>query len=141
MYVPELVLGTLMTGSNFDDSTARLTGGRHGFGAKLTNIFATRFIVETADTTARKLYRQEWTNNMMSRTDPVITDLPPGDADYTKVTVYPDMARASAMLCTCVCACGACTARTHTHTRARAVQASAACRASMLTRSGCSCGA
>ena len=49
MYVPELVLGTLLTGSNFDDKVAKVTGGRNGFGAKLTNIFSTSFEVETAD--------------------------------------------------------------------------------------------
>jgi len=26
-----------------------MTGGRNGFGAKLTNVFSTNFIVETAD--------------------------------------------------------------------------------------------
>ena len=36
VYVPELILGNLLTGSNFDDSEGRLTGGTHGFGAKLT---------------------------------------------------------------------------------------------------------
>lgn len=51
VYVPELVLGTLLTGSNFDDNTAKVTGGRNGYGAKLTNIFSTYFEVETADAT------------------------------------------------------------------------------------------
>jgi DNA topoisomerase-2 len=49
LYVPELVLGTLLTGSNFDDKIAKVTGGRNGFGAKLANIFSTSFNVETAD--------------------------------------------------------------------------------------------
>ena len=30
VFVPELVLGHLLTGSNFDDSVAKLTGGRNG---------------------------------------------------------------------------------------------------------------
>ena len=59
MYVPELVLGHLLTGSNFDDTqTATTTGGRHGYGAKLTNIFSTSFTVETLDTKHCKRYRQ-----------------------------------------------------------------------------------
>ena len=49
MYVPELVMGNLLAGSNFDDSQKRLGGGRHGYGAKLTNIFSTAFTVETAE--------------------------------------------------------------------------------------------
>lgn len=61
MFVPELVFGYLLTGSNFDDSTARLTGGRHGFGAKLTNIFSTEFTVECFDTRRGLRYVQVWT--------------------------------------------------------------------------------
>jgi DNA topoisomerase-2 len=30
LYVPEMVLGHLLTGSNFDDSEAKITGGRNG---------------------------------------------------------------------------------------------------------------
>ena len=40
VYIPELVLGHLLTGSNFDDSLSKVTGGRNGYGAKLTNIFS-----------------------------------------------------------------------------------------------------
>lgn len=58
VYVPELVLGHLLTGSNFNDDEQRLTGGTYGYGAKLTNILSTDFHVETLDARARKLYRQ-----------------------------------------------------------------------------------
>jgi DNA topoisomerase II len=30
IYVPELIFGHLLTGSNFDDTSGKLTGGRHG---------------------------------------------------------------------------------------------------------------
>lgn len=49
LYVPEMVFGHLLTGSNFSDDDGQITGGRHGYGAKLTNIFSTLFTVETAD--------------------------------------------------------------------------------------------
>lgn len=39
MYVPSLLFGHLLTGSNFDDNEKRLTGGRHGYGAKLASEF------------------------------------------------------------------------------------------------------
>jgi DNA topoisomerase II len=39
----------LLTGSNFDDNVSKVTGGRNGYGAKLTNIFSKWFEVETAD--------------------------------------------------------------------------------------------
>lgn len=46
VYVPELIFGHLLTSDNYDDSDARVTGGRNGFGAKLTNIFSSLFSVE-----------------------------------------------------------------------------------------------
>ena len=42
VYVPELIFGHLLTGSNFDDVELKVTGGRNGYGAKLANIFSVR---------------------------------------------------------------------------------------------------
>ena len=64
VYVPELVFGHLLTGSNFDDDEGRVTGGRMGYGAKLANIFSNRFEVETCDEASGLHYRQTWENNM-----------------------------------------------------------------------------
>ena len=50
MYVPELVFGHLLTSSNYNDTVKKVTGGRNGFGAKLTNIFSKKFTVKCADT-------------------------------------------------------------------------------------------
>jgi DNA topoisomerase-2 len=49
VYVPELIFGHLLAGSNFNDDKKKTVGGRNGYGAKLANIFSTEFIVETAD--------------------------------------------------------------------------------------------
>lgn len=49
VYVPELVFGHMLTSSNYDDSVKKVTGGRNGFGAKLTNIFSKQFTITTAD--------------------------------------------------------------------------------------------
>lgn len=49
IYVPELIFGVLLTGSNYDDSEKRVVGGRNGFGAKLTNVYSTEFSVEVCD--------------------------------------------------------------------------------------------
>ena len=38
-----------MTSSNYDDDEKRVTGGRNGFGAKLTNIYSRIFIVEVRE--------------------------------------------------------------------------------------------
>ncbi len=94
MYLPEMLFGHLMTGSNFDDTNEKkLTGGRHGYGAKLTNIFSKMFEVETVDTIRKKKYTQRWTDNMKVMNDPIIEDLEDGGSieDYTKISFVPDL--------------------------------------------------
>ena len=49
IYVPELIFGHLLTGSNYNDEEERTTGGRNGYGAKLTNIFSKKFVIECGD--------------------------------------------------------------------------------------------
>uniref|UniRef100_A0A1I8EJA9 DNA topoisomerase 2 n=1 Tax=Wuchereria bancrofti TaxID=6293 RepID=A0A1I8EJA9_WUCBA len=48
LYVPELIFGTLLTSSNYDDSERKVTGGRNGYGAKLCNMFSKEFTLETS---------------------------------------------------------------------------------------------
>jgi hypothetical protein len=50
----------------------QITGGRNGYGAKLANIFSTRFTVETADGRRGRRYEQTFSNNMSVKGDPVI---------------------------------------------------------------------
>ena len=52
MYVPELIFGVLLTGSNYDDSEKRVVGGRNGYGAKLSNVYSKKFVVEVQDSTS-----------------------------------------------------------------------------------------
>jgi DNA topoisomerase-2 len=49
IYVPELIFGHLLTGANFDDNEEKVVGGRNGYGAKLTNIYSKKFILECND--------------------------------------------------------------------------------------------
>ena len=84
VYVPELIFGHLLTSSNYNDDEqkvckqgclahvcvahcfesdvynvhAQVTGGRNGYGAKLTNIFSTEFTVETCDGQRSRRYKQ-----------------------------------------------------------------------------------
>lgn len=88
IYIPEMIFGHLLTGSNYDDKEQKVTGGRNGYGAKLCNIFSTEFTIETADSRQKKKYKQTWTNNMSQMGKAKITDSK-GD-DYTKVTFSPD---------------------------------------------------
>ena len=91
IYIPEMIFGHLLTGSNYDDDQAKITGGRNGYGAKLCNIFSTEFTVETADARQKKKYKQTWTENMSKMGKAKITDHK-GD-DYTKITFCPDFAK------------------------------------------------
>merc|ERR1719281_1454041 len=59
IWVPELVFGHLLTSDNYDDQEKKVTGGRNGYGAKLTNIFSKKFIIETADRSRGLKYKQE----------------------------------------------------------------------------------
>ena len=92
-YVPELVFGHLLTSSNYNDAERKTTGGRNGFGAKLTNIFSRRFVVETEDTERRLRYRQVWSDNMRERSAPSIEPAGALGRDCTTVTFWPDLAR------------------------------------------------
>ena len=92
-HVPELVFGHLLSGSNFDDSERRITGGRHGYGAKLTNIFSSEFRVITCDSRRRLIYDQSWRGNMRQRDPPRITPAAPDAADFTEVQFRPDFTR------------------------------------------------
>ena len=56
VYVPELIFGHLLTSSNYNDNVKKVTGGRNGFGAKLTNIFSKKFTITTADSKNKKKY-------------------------------------------------------------------------------------
>ena len=91
IYVPELIFGNLLTGSNFDDDEAKTTGGRNGYGAKLANIFSTCFIVETADSERGLKFKQTFKNNMGDKGTPEIAKH--SGKDYTCITFYPDLKR------------------------------------------------
>ena len=49
VYVPQLVFTELLTSSNYNENEIRFTGGKNGYGAKLTNIFSTSFSVEVVN--------------------------------------------------------------------------------------------
>ncbi|XP_011621441.1 DNA topoisomerase 2 isoform X2 [Amborella trichopoda] len=92
VYVPEMIFGHLLTSSNYNDEVKKTTGGRNGYGAKLTNIFSTQFVIETADGKRQKKYKQVFTSNMGSKSEPAITKCKAGE-NWTKVTFKPDLAK------------------------------------------------
>ncbi len=91
IYVPEMIFGNLLTSENYNKKEKKIVGGKNGYGAKLTNIFSTKFVVETVDAITGKKYVQNFYQNMTKKDAPKITSssLRP----YTKITFYPDLAR------------------------------------------------
>ncbi|CEF67098.1 DNA topoisomerase 2-beta [Strongyloides ratti] len=89
MYVPELIFGTLLTSSNYNDDEKKTTGGRNGYGAKLCNIFSTEFTLETSSKEYKKQFKQTWINNMTKDKEAEISKAT--EDDFTKVTFKPDL--------------------------------------------------
>eukprot|EP00958_Prasinococcus_capsulatus_P030175 scaffold7976_cov403-Prasinococcus_capsulatus_cf.AAC.7 len=92
VYVPEMIFGMLLTSSNYDDGEKKVTGGRNGYGAKLTNVFSTEFIIETADGARGRKYKQVFSNNMTEKSKPSITKCKETE-NWTKVTFTPDFTK------------------------------------------------
>jgi DNA topoisomerase-2 len=91
IYIPELIFGHLLTSSNYDDNDKKVTGGRNGYGAKLTNIFSKIFIVETADLKLKKYFKQVYKNNMSHKGSPEIKESK--TEEFTCITFEPDLAK------------------------------------------------
>ncbi|XP_006188942.1 DNA topoisomerase 2-alpha [Camelus ferus] len=91
MYVPALIFGQLLTSSNYDDEEKKVTGGRNGYGAKLCNIFSTKFTVETASREYKKMFKQTWMNNMGKAGEMELK--PFNGEDYTCITFHPDLSK------------------------------------------------
>lgn len=70
---PELTFGHLLTSTNYDDNQKRVVGGRNGYGAKLANVYSTKFTVTIKDGENKKKYTQTWSNNMRTCEPPKLT--------------------------------------------------------------------
>lgn len=91
-YVPHMIFGTLLTSSNYDQK-GKTTGGKNGYGAKLTNIYSKEFIVDTVDKKNKKRYTQRFADNMHTVEDPVIVDVSKTTKPYTSIRYLPDFAK------------------------------------------------
>lgn len=92
VYIPELVFGHLLTSSNYDDEEKKVTGGRNGYGAKLTNVFSKRFTIETFDSDRGLLYEQTFEENMTRILPPRIRKKA-NKQGWTCVSFQPDFTR------------------------------------------------
>jgi DNA topoisomerase-2 len=89
LWIPELIFGHLLTSSNYNDNEQRVTGGRNGYGAKLANVFSSKFWIEISD--GKKIYKQKWSNNM-SQVDPpeIVTEK---NREYVTIGFIPEWRR------------------------------------------------
>jgi len=92
IYNPEMILGRLLTSSNYDDTEQRETSGRNGYGAKLTNVFSKSFEIKMFDNYTKQQYIQYWKNNMSECSKPKITS-PKTKTGYTEISFLPDYQR------------------------------------------------
>lgn len=91
LYIPEMVFGHLLTSSNYNNDATSTTAGRHGYGAKLTNILSTKFSVLCR--TKGKEFHMSWTDHMRKATAPRVTNCEdPKAANITRVKFLPDYA-------------------------------------------------
>ena len=88
VWIPELIFGELLTSSNYNDDEIRVVGGVNGLGIKLTNIFSKSFIIETIDSNRKKIYKQEFKENLTIKEQPDIKSC--AKKSYTKITFKPD---------------------------------------------------
>lgn len=91
LHIPELIFGHMLTSSNYDDTQEKVIGGQNGIGAKACNIFSKSFYIETVDAARKKVYSQEFFDNMSRRTAPVIRAC--SKKPYTLVRFVPDFER------------------------------------------------
>lgn len=91
IYIPELIFGVLLTGTNFDKKEEKIIGGQNGYGAKLINLMSTEFIIETVDSVRCLKYTQRFTDNMKKHEDPEIVSY--NKVPYTQITFKPDLSR------------------------------------------------
>ena len=91
IYVPELIFGYLLTSTNYDENEEKTIGGQNGIGAKACNIYSKFFKIETVDSKNKKMYTQEFSNNMSKKTVPKIKSY--SKKPFTRITFIPDYER------------------------------------------------
>jgi len=93
VYVPQMIFGELLTSGNYNKEEEKITGGKNGYGAKLTNIFSTYFKIETVDRHRKLLYTQEYRDNMSIKGEPIVETYK--GEPFTRITFIPDYAKFS----------------------------------------------
>lgn len=91
MYIPEMLLGSLHSSTNYNDDEQRLSTGMNGLGASLVNIYSTEFHLETVDNKRKLKYSQVFSENMSIKTQPTISKY--SKYPFTSIKFLPDYKR------------------------------------------------
>jgi len=92
VYIPSMIFGELLTSTNYNKDDKKITGGKNGYGAKLTNIYSTQFYIETVDHTRSLKFSQTFYDNM-GRFDPPKVVKANKTGPYTLIKFKPDYKR------------------------------------------------
>lgn len=88
VYIPQLIFGELLTSTNYNKDEKKLVGGKNGYGVKLVNIFAKKFVLEIVDSKRQLKYVQVFENNMTKISEPDIK--PCKTKSYVEIVWTPD---------------------------------------------------
>lgn len=89
-WIPEMLLGSLRSGSNFDDTVRKDVSGLNGVGSSLVNVMSHTFKVVTA--LNGQQFEMTWTKNMREKTDAKITKTKPSN-HFTYIEAHLEMPR------------------------------------------------
>jgi DNA topoisomerase-2 len=92
LYNPEMVFTELRSGTNFDDSEDRLTGGQNGLGAKLALIFSSEAVIEVGDPIHQRKFSQRVAKNLNEKSTPKITSYKK-QKGFVSISIRPEMKR------------------------------------------------
>lgn len=87
-WLPEFIFGQLRTSSNYNDDEERSGVGTNGVGSSISNIFSTKFIIETCD--GKKYYKRSWSDNMSVLNDDLVIKKATKEQHGTTTTMYID---------------------------------------------------
>ena len=88
VWIPEMIFLNFLSGSNFDDTKERFTGGRNGIGIKATATFSKEFDIDISDIKSR--YYQKAKNNLLNISNPVVKKIK-DKQEYVNIKYWPDL--------------------------------------------------
>ena len=92
LYVPQMIFAQTYSSGNYDQKN-KITGGKNGIGAKITNIFSKEFKVTTLDAKTHKKFFQKCEKNMSIINTPKIKSVDKKEKPFTKISFIPDYKR------------------------------------------------